>query len=207
MKLFISIAFLSLFSFGIQAQALFKGNMMATAYFGYPNLLRAGMQINEGIPTNVDVQYTGIAPSGLRFMYMVSDDFSFGIDLMYTQSSARYTTVDSSFFNNEWNYVTNSYLTKKSRFRPQFRFDLHLGSSSANFDHYIGLAVGGNLRTREIWQNNILVSTQPNALDFVVPVSARVCYGFRYFFNYNLALSGELGLGGPIFQGGLCYRF
>jgi hypothetical protein len=115
--------------------------------------------------------------------------------------------VDTSFFNNQWNYVSNDYFITKKRFRPQFRVNLHLGALDPNLDQYIGLAVGGNMRRRNVYINDSLVSSAPNALDFVIPVSFRICYGFQYFINYNLALTGELGLGGPILQGGLTYRF
>jgi hypothetical protein len=207
MKTILSISFLSLFSFGVQAQALFRGNFTATAYLGFPNIMRTGIEIYEEIPSGLNVDYSGIAPSGLRLMYMIGDDVSIGLDLIYTQASASYTKLDSSFFNSQWNYISNSYLISKQRFRPQFRFDLHLGSQNTNFDQYIGMAIGGNLRWRQFYINNELINTQPNVFDIVIPVSLRICYGFQYLINYNLALSSEIGLGGPILQAGLTYRF
>lgn len=207
MKTILSITFLSLFSFGVQAQALFRGNFTATAYLGFPNIMRTGIEIYEEIPSGLNVDYSGIAPSGLRLMYMIGDDVSIGLDLIYTQASASYTKLDSSFFNSQWNYISNSYLISKQRFRPQFRFDLHLGSLNTNFDQYIGMAIGGNLRWRQFYINNELINTQPNVFDIVIPVSLRICYGFQYLINYNLALSSEIGLGGPILQAGLTYRF
>jgi len=207
MKSILSITFLSLFSFGVQAQAFFRGNFTATAYLGFPNIMRTGIEIYEEIPSGLNVDYSGIAPSGLRLMYMIGDDVSIGLDLIYTQASASYTKLDSSFFNSQWNYISNSYLISKQRFRPQFRFDLHLGSLNTNFDQYIGMAIGGNLRWRQFYINDELINTQPNVFDIVIPVSLRICYGFQYLINYNLALSSEIGLGGPILQAGLTYRF
>ena len=207
MKTILSITFLSLFSFGVQAQALFRGNFTATAYLGFPNIMRTGIEIYEEIPSGLNVDYSGIAPSGLRLMYMIGDDVSIGLDLIYTQASASYTKLDSSFYNSQWNYISNSYLISKQRFRPQFRFDLHLGSQNTNFDQYIGMAIGGNLRWRQFYINDELINTQPNVFDIVIPVSLRICYGFQYLINYNLALSSEIGLGGPILQAGLTYRF
>jgi hypothetical protein len=207
MKTILTITFLSLFSFGVQAQALFRGNFTATAYLGFPNIMRTGIEIYEEIPSGLNVDYSGIAPSGLRLMYMIGDDVSIGLDLIYTQASASYTKLDSSFFNSQWNYISNSYLISKQRFRPQFRFDLHLGSLNTNFDQYIGMAIGGNLRWRQFYINDELINTQPNVFDIVIPVSLRICYGFQYLINYNLALSSEIGLGGPILQAGLTYRF
>lgn len=207
MKSLCLFSLLSLFSLGFQAQALFRGNLSTTAYLGYPNILRLGMEVNENIPMNVDVDYGGIAPSGIRMTYMLGDVLGIGLDLIYTQASARYTVHDSSFFNNTWNHTKNEYFIQKKRFRPQVRFDFHLGSDNPNFDSYFGVAVGGNMRSRQYFFNDSLVSDSPNELDIVIPVSLRLCYGFQYFFNYNLAVSTELGLGGPLLQAGITYRF
>lgn len=190
-----------------QAQGLFRGNFLVNAYTGYPNFLRLNLNLSESIPENADARYTGIAPSGLRMMYMVSDDVSIGFDFIYGMSSVRYNKTDTLFYNGQWNFETNSFFVKKQRFRPQFRVDMHLGSQDPNLDQYIGLAVGGNMRTREVYKNEILVDSSPNDLDIVIPVSFRACYGFRYFVDYNLSIGGEVGLGGPLLQFALTYRF
>jgi hypothetical protein len=189
-----------------QARGIFRGNVLLNAYAGYPNFMRFNMNLSESIPQGADAQYLGLSPSGFRFMYMASDDVSVGIDLMYGMASVRYTKTDTLFFNGQWNYETNSRFVHKQRFRPQFRIDFHLGAMDPNFDQYIGLAVGGNMRSRRVYQNDILVDSSPNDIDLVIPVSFRACYGFRYFVGYNFAIGGELGLGGPLLQFAMTYR-
>ena len=198
--------FLSLFCMSGQAQGIFRGNVLLNAYAGYPNFMRFNMNLSESIPQGADAQYLGLSPSGFRFMYMASDDVSVGIDLMYGMASVRYTKTDTLFFNGQWNYETNSRFVHKQRFRPQFRIDFHLGAMDPNFDQYIGLAVGGNMRSRRVYQNDILVDSSPNDIDLVIPVSFRACYGFRYFVGYNFSIGGELGLGGPLLQFAMTYR-
>ena len=205
MKIIFSL-FLSLFCVAGQAQGVFRGNVLLNAYAGYPNFMRFNLNLSESIPPGVDAQYLGLSPSGLRFMYMASDDVSIGIDLMYGMASVRYSKTDTLFFNGQWNYETNSYFVQKQRFRPQFRIDMHLGAMDPNFDQYIGLAFGGNMRSRRVCQNDILVDSSPNDIDVVIPVSFRACYGFRYFVGYNFAVGGELGLGGPLLQFSMTYR-
>jgi hypothetical protein len=205
MKIIFSL-FLSLFCMSGQAQGIFRGNVLLNAYAGYPNFMRFNMNLSESIPEGVDAQYLGLSPSGFRFMYMASDDVSVGIDLMYGMASVRYTKTDTLFFNGQWNYETNSRFVHKQRFRPQFRIDFHLGAMDPNFDQYIGLAVGGNMRSRRVYQNDVLVDSSPNDIDLVIPVSFRACYGFRYFVGYNFAIGGELGLGGPLLQFAMTYR-
>jgi hypothetical protein len=205
MKIIFSL-FLSLFCVVGQAQVLFRGNVLLNAYTGYPNFMRFNLNLSESIPEGVDAQYLGLSPSGLRFMYMASDDVSIGIDLMYGMASVSYVKTDTLFFNGQWNYETNSYFVHKQRFRPQFRIDFHLGAMDPNFDQYIGLAFGGNMRSRRVYQNDILVDSSPNDIDLVIPVSFRACYGFRYFAGYNFAVGGEVGLGGPLLQFSMTYR-
>ena len=205
MKIIFSL-FLSLFCVAGQAQGIFRGNVLLNAYAGYPNFMRFNLNLSESIPPGVDAQYLGLSPSGLRFMYMASDDVSIGIDLMYGMASVRYAKTDTLFFNGQWNYETNSYFVHKQRFRPQFRIDMHLGAMDPNLDQYIGLAVGGDMRSRRVYQNDILVDSSPNDIDLVIPVSFRACYGFRYFVGYNFAIGGELGLGGPLLQFAMTYR-
>jgi hypothetical protein len=197
---------LSLFCMSGQAQGIFRGNVLLNAYSGYPNFMRFNMNLSESIPEGVDAQYLGLSPSGFRFMYMASDDVSVGLDLMYGMSSVRYSQTDSICFNGQWSTETNSRFVYKQRFRPQFRIDFHLGAMDPNFDQYIGLAMGGNMRSRRVYQNDILVDSSPNDIDLVIPVSFRACYGFRYFVGYNFAIGGELGLGGPLLQFAMTYR-
>ena len=198
--------FLSLFCLSGQAQGVFRGNVLLNAYAGYPNFMRFNMNFSENIPQGADAQYVGLAPSGLRLMYMVSDDVSVGVDLIYGMASVRYDRIDTLFFDGHWNYLTNSYFIQKQRFRPQFRIDMHLGAQDPNLDQYIGLAIGGNMRTRQVYQNDVLIDNTPNDIDLVIPASFRACYGFRYFIDYNFSVGGELGLGGPLLQFALTYR-
>jgi len=205
MKILFSLI-LSLFCMAGQAQGLYRGNVILNAYAGYPNFLRLTMPTLESIPDNVSPNYSGLAPSGLRFMYMATDDVSIGVDLMYGSSKATYTRTDSIFFNGNWDVQSTTHLIQKQRFRPQFRVDFHLGSTDPSFDQYIGLAFGGNLRAREVWIDNVLVDQNPNDANLVIPVSFRACYGFRYFIDYNFSVGAELGLGGPLMQFALSYR-
>lgn len=205
MKIIFSLL-LSLFCVAGQAQGLFRGNVLLNAYTGYPNFQRFNLNLSESIPQGVNAQYLGLSPSGFRFMYMASDDVSVGIDLMYGMASVSYSQTDSIFFNGQWTTETNTHFVSKQRFRPQFRVDMHLGAMDPNFDQYIGLALGGNMRSRRVYLNDVLVDSSPNDIDLVIPVSFRVCYGFRYFVGYNFAVGGEIGLGGPLLQCAMTYR-
>ena len=95
----------------------------------------------------------------------------------------------------------------RSRLRVQARFNFLLPTASPNLDSYIGLAVGTNNRWEKQWVNDSL-ATNKTSIDLVtVPVSARLCYGFRYFLSFHSALGAEVGIGGPLFSAQYTYKF
>jgi hypothetical protein len=187
-------------------QASFQGNHSFELYGGGPNFLKFDF-FGFG-PNSTSVSGSrSIPPSGFRYAYMITNDVSVGIDVMYNSFRQSYVSSDTVFVNNQWTYISSNYTDFRSRLRVQARFNFLLPSSSPNVDSYIGLAVGTNNRWEKQWKNDVL-NYSYNSADLVsVPVSARLCYGFRYFFNYNSALGAEIGVGGPLFSAQYTYKF
>jgi len=187
-------------------QASFQGNHSFELYGGGPNFLKFDF-FGLGPNSTSMIGTTSIPPSGLRYAYMITNDVSVGIDVMYNSYRESYSSSDTVFVNNEWTYIPSNYTDLKSRLRVQARFNFLLPSSSPNVDSYIGLAVGTNNRWEKQWKNDS-INYSYNSADLVsVPVSARLCYGFRYFFSYNSALGAEVGVGGPLFSIQYTYKF
>ncbi len=183
----------------VHGQASFQGNHLFEVYGGGPNFMKYNF-FGLGPNSMSNSGSTSIPPSGIRYAYMISNDVSIGIDVMYNSYRENYLSTDTIFVNNQWTYVSSKYVDYKSRLRVQARFNFSLPNSSPNVDSYIGLAVGTNNRWEKQWVNDSL-SYSYTSTDLVsVPVSARLCYGFRYFFSYNSALGAEVGLGGPLFS-------
>jgi hypothetical protein len=186
-------------------QASFQGNHSFELYGGGPNFLK--FNFFDGPNSTSTIGSTSIPPSGLRYAYMISNDVSIGVDVMYNSYLQSYVSTDTVFVNNQWTYLSSNYKDLRSRLRVQARFNFLLPSSSPNLDSYIGLAVGTNSRWEKQWKNDVL-SYNYNSADLVsIPVSARLCYGFRYFFSYNSALGAEIGVGGPLFSVQYTYKF
>ena len=187
-------------------QASFQGNHSFELYGGGPNFLKFDF-FGLGPNSTSMIGTTSIPPSGLRYAYMITNDVSVGIDVMYNSYRESYSSSDTVFVNNQWTYIPSNYTDLKSRLRVQARFNFLLPSSSPNVDSYIGLAVGTNNRWEKQWKNDS-INYSYNSADLVsVPVSARLCYGFRYFFSYNSALGAEVGVGGPLFSVQYTYKF
>jgi hypothetical protein len=189
----------------VHGQASFQGDHSFELYGGGPNFLK--FNFFDGPNSTSTIGSTSIPPSGLRYAYMISNDVSIGVDVMYNSYLQSYVSTDTVFVNNQWTYLSSNYKDLRSRLRVQARFNFLLPSSSPNLDSYIGLAVGTNSRWEKQWKNDML-NYSYNSADLVsIPVSARLCYGFRYFFSYNSALGAEIGVGGPLFSVQYTYKF
>ena len=200
------LALLFVGTFGLAyGQASFQGDHSFELYGGGPNFLK--FNFFDGPNSTSTIGSTSIPPSGLRYAYMISNDVSIGVDVMYNSYLQSYVSTDTVFVNNQWTYLSANYKDLRSRLRVQARFNFLLPSSSPNLDSYIGLAVGTNSRWEKQWKNDML-NYSYNSADLVsIPVSVRLCYGFRYFFSYNSALGAEIGVGGPLFSVQYTYKF
>jgi hypothetical protein len=204
-NLFLAVYFFV--AYNSYTQILYSGNHIIEGYLGTPNFARfsGGInfmtgEINDGEIT----KFRGLAPSGIRYTYMISEDISFGVDVMYNYSNAVRTSIDTIYngITGQWEYpqVTTQDISK--RLRMHARINFHLSTGNPQSDSYIGIGMGTNNR----WLTSIKdgVSTSYKGSDAVIlPVSMRVCYGFRYFFGYNWGINGEVGLGGPLLSLGV----
>ena len=205
MKKILVVLFVGTFGL-VRGQASFQGNHLIEVYGGGPNFMKFAF-IDYGQNYTTLIGATSIPPCGLRYAYMISNDVSIGIDVTYNSYRKSYLSTDTVFVNNEWTYVASEYEDFKSRLRVQARFNFLLPTSSPNVDSYIGLAVGTNNRWQKQWVNDSLAFDKTSTDLVSVPVSARLCYGFRYFFSYNSALGAEVGVGGPLFSVQYTYKF
>jgi hypothetical protein len=204
------LAFLLIVSCKLQAQILFAGNHVFEAYLGIPNTARfsGGLnfmtgEINDGEIT----KFRGLAPSGIRYTYMISEDISFGFDMIYNYSNVSRATTDTLYngITGQWEYQQTSTqdITKRLRFHARLNF--HLLTSSPQSDSYIGIGAGTNNR----WITSIKdgeVKTFKGSDASILPISMRICYGYRYYFGYNWGITGEVGLGGPLVSFGVSYK-
>ena len=201
MKTLFFLTLISLFTFKLQAQESYKGDILLSAYCGLPNTLRLNLAATEDIPSNA--QYSGLSPFGVRGVMKVNEKVSIGFDVIYGFAKAQYSTTDSIFTNGQWDVVTNVYSISKRRSRTQCRINRQF-TTGTNLDHYFGFGVGGNSRWTKEYVNNVLVTE--NTKESAIGLSMRLCYGFSYSLTHNIGLGGEIGLGGPLLQMVVTYK-
>ena len=198
--------FLSL-KFVASSQISFTSNQLIEPYLGFPNLGRLSAQIiDTSILEKQDQKFSGIGPSGFRYSYMLSDAFSLGIDLIYNSLSEKYRTSQDVFMNNTWTTINKNMLVSTQRLRIHVRMNFHFSAFSDMSDSYLGLGFGTNNKWKKTSENGNVIEKISGSEAVIFPFSLRLCYGYRYFFNYNWGIHGEVGLGGPLLSLGLSYK-
>lgn len=196
---------------GSIAQILFSGNHIIEGYFGMPNMARLSGGLNfytADLNTGEVSKFRGIAPSGIRYSYMMSEDISFGLDLIYNSSNITWSTTDTIYngVTGQWTYQQSSNQTITNRLRCHVRMNFHFQTRTPEADSYFGIGIGTNNRWIREYEDNLLVQKLTGSNSSFLPFSMRICYGFRYFFGYNWGINGEVGLGGPLFSVGASYK-
>lgn len=140
------VFFIFLYSkFTASSQISFTSNQLIEPYLGFPNLGRLSSQINDtSILEKQDQKFSGIGPSGFRYSFMLSDDFSIGIDLMYNTLNEKYITSQDVFMNNASTPINKNMLVSTQRLRVHVRMNFHLLASNAMSDSYLGVGFGTN---------------------------------------------------------------
>lgn len=178
--------------------AVKKGDVLLTGFLSYPNWPKF---IASSVLESADLESSevkGIAPLGLKFEYMLSNEFGFTLDGIYNSWSG------------EW--VPNSDSSPKSigfqRYRVQIGINYHMSDlESTDLDLYGGFGIGTN--RRDIDRSDFIEFSQLlNLIDnpiVNVPISFRFRLGARYFLFENVAVNFELATGGPFLSGGLTF--
>ena len=166
--------------------AVKKGNILIEPWYGFPLW---GKELYTSIVDTTGGSYRGLGPLGATLEFMLADDVGIGVDFIYNSHAYRYTAQS---VNAQGDPITYNYDWKMERVRIHLRMNYHF-SQSEDLDAYFGVGVGSNNRffTTKSNDPNWDDSTDEGAL---LPVSARICVGTRYYFNSNL----ELILGIPL---------
>jgi outer membrane protein W len=186
-----------------------QGSIIIDPYYGFPNF-GASFAKNFETAGNTGVEVKGLGPLGLRAEYVVSEKVGIGLDVIYNDYDVRYTSTDSVYDGTTGTYSVTSSSNRYTmqRLRVQARMNYHFETNNPNFDAYFGVGAGTNNRFRKAYENGVEVIDNVSFSNLtVIPVSFRVCTGFRYYFADNIGINFELGIGGPVMSGGLSMRF
>ncbi len=176
-------------SYGLPFSPLWESSLFGLNYLGSTSSSRSVSNLNH-ICGNAD--------------YQLSDEFSVGLELTYAAINIEYTKSYSVY-----NPGTGTNSVHDSSFSARFsklRFLVKMGyhfNISEKFDLY----TTGGFGYKQF--NYVSKDAHLSSTDFmnqVLPLAIRASVGGRFFFNPDLALQVEGGIGGPLMQIGLCYK-
>lgn len=141
-----------------------------------------------------------------RTEYVISDEYSVGLELTYAQMGFSYTRKYVSSTSNGTSVTTKTsdttFTAKATKVRLLAKVGYHFNISE-KFDAY-GTAGFGFKSFTYSSRDNTLYSI--DVVNQILPVAIRCSVGGRFFFDKNIALHVEAGIGGPIMQIGLTYK-
>jgi hypothetical protein len=192
-----------------RTQVMKEGEFMITGFGSYPNFGRYLAQTSL-IGTGITGTTTkGIAPAGVQFEYMLSNNIAFTMDGFYNSFSANWKSQIDVFdpITGTFNTQTYNNSISEQRFRLLFGLNYHFDEiENEKFNFYAGFAAGINQRKRVI---DVSDSWGDAFWEFYLrsPIAIRARSGIRFFVNQNVGLNLELGAGGPVLRFGVTYRF
>ena len=86
--------------------------------------------------------------------------------------------------------------------------NFHLLKETSASDLYFSLGIGVNRLKPQLYLNNQNLEILNRYIGFIsLPVAYRISMGYAYHFTPSIGIFGELGVGGPVFSGGITARF
>jgi hypothetical protein len=180
------------------AQAIEEGKIIIDGYYGFPNLYSAVFKSAYSNAQGTGLTFGSAGPLGIRGEYLISDKVGFGLDLGYNSSSISYNELTTTGYDTNGDPIEENYEYKFStkKIGAMVTFNYHFVESD-NFDAYFVTGLGYGNRSMKFTSTDPLY-TNPT-VNSLVPVSAKIGVGMRYFFTENIGANLGLGLG----QGGL----
>lgn len=194
-----------------------EGSRYISFYYGMPHLEKAWQTslFKSQAVTNddiKDIRSSGFGVIGVRGDYFVSNVVALGFDVMYNRYSISFRDV-YQIYDPSYTYLIDmedQYKYTMERLRIQFRANFHFNIKNPLVELYGGVGIGLNYRNigfRKNGQEETEITSYLEDGTLVLPISGRICFGYRQILKNNFALSFEAGLGGSLFSMGLAYKF
>lgn len=172
---------------GQSSTCIAQGNILIDAFYGYPYVAGA---LVKGLG-NGSSNLHNLNHLGGKVEYMVSDKIGLGAIFTYADTHGDYQDSTGGMW-----YTAG---IKKMRILGAMNF--HFATTSS-VDPYFVIGAG--------YKQTTFFDTSPNGGSWapnLLPVAIRVGVGMHYYFTDFMGINAEVGIGGPIMQGGLSFKF
>ncbi len=166
-----------------------KYDIIIDGYYGYPYLM--GILVKKVLADSFGItKALNINHIGARFEYMVWSQIGLGLEYTYALLSIDYQGKNGKY------YTAG---VSKQRFLGKFNYHF---ATSEKLDPYLTAGIG--------YSNTNVFSNEPGVKSTsvtTIPIALRVGIGLRYFFTETIGINAEVGLGGPLMQAGMSFKF
>lgn len=184
-------------------------------YAGGPSLLKMAFKIASKYQD--EFTYSGYPGLGVSIDYKLKSWISVGAEFNYRYGQIDFDISDSAFYevvNDRFDIVNTifnpfgHYTLKLPRYRFMANVNFHLLKEYSASDLYISLGLGINRLKPQLYLNDQSIVILNRYIGFIsLPVAYRISLGYSYHVIPSIGIFGELGVGGPIFSGGITARF
>jgi hypothetical protein len=209
-----ALLILLLFSFSTCFGQLEKP-LRIQVYAGGPSLLKMAFKIASKYQD--EFTYSGYPGLGVSLDYKLKSWISVGAEFNYRYGQIDFDISDSAFYgvmHDRFDIVNSMfnpfghYTLKIPRYRFMANLNFHLLKELSTSDLYVSMGIGINRLKPQLYLNNQSLVILNQYIGFIsLPLAYRISLGYSYHFSPSIGIFGELGLGGPIFSGGITARF
>lgn len=200
MKKSLFFALFLMFSYVSQAQIYPKGSINVSAGYGavtYGNLVLKLFEKELNLK-NLNSSLTG--PLYFKGEYAVADNFTMGLNLNYSKTSATFT-IDSAGIAGKY---TGTLGLRSTSAILRANYTIPFAEDRAGFMIGGGLGYRG---FRATYSDNKPETPVDGGISLPVPVTFELTMGLRYYFTENIGLYVETGITRSLLQGGITARF
>ena len=176
----------------VTANCIKTGDFIIEANYGFPyfigTLVTALNNSSSGQGLNLTIHNSNHL--GGRFEYVVSKNIGVGLEYTYAAVSIRDNSSTSGL---QYSIIKQ---------RALMRLMIHLLESERG-DIYGVFGAGYRVFTVKTNDPAFILPSIYN----IVPVASRLGFGFRVFITPVIGLHAEIGIGGPLVQGGVSIKF
>jgi hypothetical protein len=187
-----------------QSNTITKGHNLIDVYYGFPNfypiIIKQGYNNNFDLTRGLKPVYkvSNFNPIGIKYERLITDNTGVGLNIFYASSSLK------------WEDATYNYKTTVSRMRIAITYNNHFIESD-KWDCYFLAHFGYSIIDYKFEQTSKITSISPihpkPDVKFQIPIALRVATGARYYFNKQIAINTEIGIGGILLTSGLTLCF
>jgi len=191
----------------------FVNKTIIQPYVGAPNMKRWLYEVES----DINKSSKGFGHVGLVAEFQASKRFGIGIDAIYSPFSRTETTYMNMYDPNTGQNVevAEKLVFTENKLRIIAKAFIHFNIKNPTWDLYLAGGIGANiiftearLDGKKVNYNEYFTTNDVfPILNPPFPLSGRIGFGTRYYFNEYIGVNLEAGFGGPPIAVGVNFRF